>query len=203
MAYPPGRWPVFAAGVRAGPREEERKTPNDMSPFNSLRSKRPAAFAGTRGALALARCERGAAVVEFAVLVPVLLLIVFGIGDFGLATNTYNNETQLANEGARWAVVDANPGSGSLQDYIRSQGDTSQIRTGATVCIAFPSNPDTGTSEQIGDPVQVTVSVDHEWLAFLKNVLLLPSPSTTITGSATMRLEQTPTAYGSGCSTAP
>ena len=66
---------------------------------------------------------------EFAVLVPVLLLIVFGTADFGLAMNTYNNETQLANEGARLAVVNKNPGPGSLQADIKSQGDTADIRT--------------------------------------------------------------------------
>ena len=50
--------------------------------------------------------EDGTAVVEFALIVPLLLLIVFGILDFGRALNYLNDSTQLARAGARWAVVD-------------------------------------------------------------------------------------------------
>jgi Flp pilus assembly protein TadG len=145
-------------------------------------------------AVARARCQRGVAVVEFAVLVPVLLLLVLGIGDFGLAMNTYNNETQLANQGARLAVVNKNPGPGTLQEYIKSQGDTADIRANASVGICFPDGNAT-----VGHPVKVTVSIAHSWLPFLKNVLGL-SATTTITGSAVMRLEQNPTNYtANGC----
>jgi hypothetical protein len=146
-------------------------------------------------AFAHARRERGVAVVEFAVLVPVLLLIVLGIGDFGLAMNTYNNETQLANEGARLASVNRNPGPGTLQEYIKSQGDTADIRANASVGICFPDGQST-----VGHPVEVTVSLTHTFLPYLKNVLPGHIVSKTITGKATMRLEQNATAYGAnGC----
>ena len=49
--------------------------------------------------------EAGTAVVEFALIVPLLLLIVFGILDFGRALNYLNDSTQLARAGARWAIV--------------------------------------------------------------------------------------------------
>src|SRR5262245_49719732 len=149
--------------------------------------------------LSRARRERGSAVVEFAVILPILLLIVLGIADFGLAMNTYNNETQLANEGARWAVVNTNPGSGSLQTYIKSQGDTSQIQNNSTVCISFPANPATGTSQQVGDPVQVTVAVVFNWLPYITNKIGNAGTTKTITGKAVMRLEQPPTNYSAGC----
>jgi Flp pilus assembly protein TadG len=45
--------------------------------------------------------DRGAAAVEFALLLPVLLLIVFGIIDFGRALNAQVTLTQAAREGAR------------------------------------------------------------------------------------------------------
>jgi Flp pilus assembly protein TadG len=45
--------------------------------------------------------DRGAAAVEFALLLPVLLLIVFGIIDFGRALNAQITLTQAAREGAR------------------------------------------------------------------------------------------------------
>jgi Flp pilus assembly pilin Flp len=48
-----------------------------------------------------ANSERGAAAVEFALLLPLLLLLVFGIIDFGRAINAQITITQAAREGAR------------------------------------------------------------------------------------------------------
>jgi Flp pilus assembly protein TadG len=45
--------------------------------------------------------DRGAAAVEFALLLPLLLLLVFGIIDFGRALNAQITITQAAREGAR------------------------------------------------------------------------------------------------------
>jgi Flp pilus assembly protein TadG len=145
--------------------------------------------------------ERGAALVEFALVLPLLLVLLFGMLDFGKAFNYWIDETHLANEGARWAVVDKNPGSGTLQQYIQQQADTPELRNGGTasvptpleVCISFPN----GTAE-VGDPVHVNVSATYNWLSFLGSQLGITQ--TTITGSATMRLEAEPTTYGAGCS---
>jgi Flp pilus assembly protein TadG len=52
-----------------------------------------------------ARQDRGAAAVEFALLLPLLLLIVFGIIDFGRALNAQITLTQAAREGARMAAL--------------------------------------------------------------------------------------------------
>jgi Flp pilus assembly protein TadG len=49
--------------------------------------------------------ERGAAAVEFALLLPLLLLLVFGIIDFGRAINAQITLTQAAREGARLAAL--------------------------------------------------------------------------------------------------
>lgn len=45
--------------------------------------------------------DRGSVAVEFALLLPILLLIVFGIVDFGRALNAQITLTQAAREGAR------------------------------------------------------------------------------------------------------
>jgi Flp pilus assembly protein TadG len=45
--------------------------------------------------------DRGAAAVEFALLLPLLLLLLFGIIDFGRALNAQITITQAAREGAR------------------------------------------------------------------------------------------------------
>jgi Flp pilus assembly protein TadG len=51
--------------------------------------------------------DRGAAAVEFALLLPVLLLVIFGMIDFGRALNTQITLTQAAREGARLAALGA------------------------------------------------------------------------------------------------
>jgi Flp pilus assembly protein TadG len=45
--------------------------------------------------------DRGAAAVEFALILPLLLLLLFGIVDFGRALNAQITITQAAREGAR------------------------------------------------------------------------------------------------------
>jgi Flp pilus assembly protein TadG len=52
-----------------------------------------------------ARSDRGAAAVEFALLLPLLLVLVFGIIDFGRALNAQITLTQAAREGARLASL--------------------------------------------------------------------------------------------------
>ena len=141
--------------------------------------------------------QKGTSLVEFALILPVLALILFGLLDFAKAFNYWNDQTHLASEGARWAVVNSNPGSGTLQQYLQQQADTSELRGLATVCVSFPNNPDTGTSGQVGDPVMVTVRSRYTWIPFVASKASL-SPSTTITGTATMRLEALPTAYSAG-----
>jgi Flp pilus assembly protein TadG len=148
-----------------------------------------------------ARSEKGVALVEFALLLPVLALLLFGMLDFGKAFNYWIDETHLANEGARWAVVNKNPNSsGSLQQYIRSQATTPELRDGGTssvagplsVCITFPA----GTSN-VGDPVNVTVETTYQWMGLIADRISVAS--STIRGSATMRLEAQPTTYTAGC----
>ncbi len=55
------------------------------------------------------RSERGAAMVEFAIVLPILLLLVFGIIDFGRALYTLNNLTAAVREGARLASTQISP----------------------------------------------------------------------------------------------
>ena len=145
--------------------------------------------------------ERGVALVEFALILPVLALLLFGMLDFGKAFNYWIDETHLANEGARFAVVNKNPASsGSLQQYIRDQVTSNELRNGGTssvpnpiqVCISFPN----GTSN-VGDPVRVTLTATYRWLGVL--AARMSVTQTTISGASTMRLEAKPTSYSAGC----
>ncbi|NUO60565.1 MAG: pilus assembly protein [Hamadaea sp.] len=57
------------------------------------------------------RCDRGASAVEFALVLPMLLLLVFGIIDFGRLLNAQIKTTEAAREGARAATVFAGTGA--------------------------------------------------------------------------------------------
>lgn len=74
--------------------------------------------------------DRGAAAVEFALLLPLLLLIVFGLVDFGRALNAQITLTQAAREGAR---VDA---LGESNVVSRTQAAATGL-TGVTVSESY------------------------------------------------------------------
>jgi len=59
----------------------------------------------TRRLREISSSDRGAAVVEFALVLPLLLLLVFGIIDFGRALNAQITLTQAAREGARLVAL--------------------------------------------------------------------------------------------------
>jgi Flp pilus assembly protein TadG len=151
--------------------------------------------------------QDGQALPEFALVLPVLVLVLFAILDFGKAFNYWNDATHIAAEGARYAAVNGKPypGSpGSLQAQLLAEGDTSELRSGGTesvdsapqVCLSFPSPTDptaTNPTPHRGDPVRVTMTFEYSWLP------VLDLGSTSITSSAVMRLETTPTTYSAGC----
>lgn len=142
------------------------------------------------------RGERGQAAVEFALVVPLICLLVLALIDFGKALNYWLDTSHLANEGARLAAVLGNspePG-GDWKRFIQQQAETSELRNGtgsvtsaAQVCVEFPNG-----TPKIGDPVKVTVSADYQWIPFVGGATI------TLKGSATMRLERFPT-YSTGC----
>ena len=140
--------------------------------------------------------EGGAVLVEFAIVVPVLLLLVMGMLQFGILLNAWIDETHLTSSGARYAAVNQNPDpSMTLQEYIKSRADTTDLRTTAKVCIEYPTNPDTSTAGEVGDPVKVAMTYDYQLLPLLGGVLMK------VTGDATMRLEAVPDNIPAGCST--
>jgi Flp pilus assembly protein TadG len=150
--------------------------------------------------------ERGQALVEFALVLPLLILLLFALLDFGKAYNYWIDQTHLANEGARWAAVDKNPAGVTLtlQQYIASKANTDELKSGGTsnisgplgVCIAFPA----GTSN-VGNPVEVRVSTTYNWLPIIGAKISILQ--TQINGSATMRIEKKPVNYAAGAGGTP
>ena len=145
--------------------------------------------------------DSGVALVELALVLPLLAMLLFGMLDFGRALNYWLDTTHLANEGARYAAVNRNPSTTmSLQQWIKGQGTTAELRGDAPsnsvvselqVCISFPGG------KIVGEPVKVTATAQYKLFRFLGVEL----GSTTIKGTSVMRLEQIPTVYQAACST--
>jgi len=161
-----------------------------ISPRNGRAARRGTRLAG----------ESGVALTEFALVLPILAVILFGMIEFGRAINYWIDATHLANEAARWAVVNQNPGSTqtpaqTLQQYIQSKATTAELRNGGTgalpagisVKICFPSGA------AVGQPVRAKATFTYHWMPLIGTRTGIGT--STIVGRADMRLEALPTNY--------
>lgn len=78
----------------------------------SKRGNRPTRRWSTSG-----RDDQGASLIEFALVTPLLLLLVLGIIEFGWLLGQYNDVRHGAREGARFAAVDAGT-STEIKDHV-------------------------------------------------------------------------------------
>jgi Flp pilus assembly protein TadG len=100
--------------------------------------------------------HRGQSVVEFALVLPLLLLIVFGVTEFGRAWMTLNVLTAAAREGARTAVVTA-PDTVAVNARITELCSAARVTpTAVTITGPDPADPDRR--------VTVTVQADFQVL---------------------------------------
>jgi Flp pilus assembly protein TadG len=136
--------------------------------------------------------ERGTALIEFALVAPVLFLLIFGVLDFSLALNDYNQASQLVGLGARAAAVNRNPdgtavNGSSIQTQLATQYAHGALHNNP-VCI-------TGTAGA-GQPVTVTSTFQFHILPLLSAIA--GSPTVTISATQTERQEISGT-YSTGC----
>jgi len=119
----------------------------------------------------LIKNNKGASAVEFALILPILVMMVFGIFQFGIAFNNWIALTHAAREGARLAAV--------------GQYEESRVRESAP-SVQIESITVAGQEGNIGDPVTVTVT------GFVWNleIPLAGSWPVQLTSTATLRLEQ-------------
>jgi Flp pilus assembly protein TadG len=159
------------------PRAVRRETERAMVGVDRTRVRR------TRG-------ERGASLVEFALVLPLLMLFVFGIIEFG---GTYNNLISLRNgvrEGARLAVVN-DQSSGNIVAETKQRIGLDQTQTKVAVSLS---------GSQVGDTVTVCASYPAYNITGVMKPFL---GGRTVTARVTMRLEQVPSFSSSSESGAP
>ena len=131
--------------------------------------------------------EKGQNLVEFALILPVFLLLVVGMAEFGRAWMTRNILTGAAREGARVAIVQTNfddDPSGS-----KTQGEIAATAVLGSALIPVP--PATVTVFDPGGSFPaIQVDVSYQYSVLLAGFIPgLPDPLI-LTGTATMRRER-------------
>ncbi len=143
--------------------------------------------------------EKGQALVEFALLIPIFLILLFAIVDFGMGFYSWITVTNSAREGARVGAVHAplnvasSPcfGKGSLEqcieDRVLDSADLADEDTKMTVTI-------TNAQGQSGESVVVKVDYDYDLITPLAGLVNFFSgdtigPTLNLSSTADMRLE--------------
>jgi Flp pilus assembly protein TadG len=116
--------------------------------------------------------ERGAVAAEFALLLPVLLTILFGIMEFGMIMYSREVVTNATREGARAGIIQQIPAVTPAQ--IITVADNYIAGTGLPGTVIF-SVPASGGAT--GSPVTVNAAFNYAWLVpYIPTMLGLPSP---------------------------
>jgi len=127
------------------------------------------------------RDRRGTAVIEFAVVAPVFVMLVFGMIEYGRMVMVQQLLTNASREGARMGVLDGAT-TASVQTSVTTYLSNCSV-TGATVTV----NPNPPSSAGYGAPVTVTVSVPFSQVSWIPTPMFLSGK--TLTASSVMRRE--------------
>jgi len=141
--------------------------------------------------------ERGAALVEFALVLPLLMLLLVGMLDFGKAFTMWIDETHLANQTGRYAAVNNNPDSGAkveadvtaFETAMGADADTQELRDTIQVNVCFPAPGGALVKGAVGAPVRVDVEATYHFLDFLSGIVPSLSGDKDLTAHSVMRIE--------------
>jgi Flp pilus assembly protein TadG len=105
------------------------------------------------------RDERGAAAVEFAIIAPVLILLLFGIVEYGFMFDAQLQVTGAARQAAREMAVTADTGEASAA-AVSATGALSPVLTTADVAFSRTDCPS-------GQDVTATIGYDRPFITGL------------------------------------
>lgn len=135
--------------------------------------------------------ERGAEVIEFAIILPLLLLIIFGIVDFGFLFQRYVVMTNAAMEGARVRVL---PGYDDNDAIARAttyavDGGIPNATTCPPYCVDVQqvSLPGAGASPWVGFQITVNYIHQYSYMGPIAELFGGSFSSTTLRARSTMR----------------
>ncbi len=147
--------------------------------------------------------QNGAAIVEFAIILPLIILLVMGIGEFGLAW--YNSQVIInaSREGARAGIVRGtdfsdnvtirsivkNYSNPRLVDFRGTSLTNADIKMYINQIILPPSDNTTRQNAAFGTDFKVEVTYNY---GFLVPALFHLGPTLTLRGRTLMKMEQIP-----------
>ena len=131
------------------------------------------------------RGEKGQALAEFALLIPIFLILLFAIVDFGMGFHSWITVTNSAREGARLGVVQAT--EADIEDRVRQTANLPNEDTKMFVTV-------TNAQGQPGESVVVKVDYDYDLITPLAGLVQMVSgnilgPTLTFSSTAEVRLE--------------
>jgi Flp pilus assembly protein TadG len=153
------------------------------------------------------RREEAQSLAEFALILPIFLILVFGIIDFGMGLRAYITVAQATREGARYGVVGNQAGTftaggtgdcdGSTETNIIGKVcatmnglDLTDIQTVTAEC------PDTSTTPPCspGDAIEVHAEYQYHYITPVKTIVNVLSGGSmpdyiTVSSTTTMRQE--------------
>jgi len=150
----------------------------------------------------LRKTDGGQSLVEFALLIPLFLILVFGIIDFGLGLRAYISVTQSTREGARFASIGNTAGTFTSGGSGECNGTTTTTVVGRvcrtmngldltdveSVTVTYPNG------NAPGETVRVSASYNYEYITPVRRLVQFFSAGSlpsflTVSSSTEMRLE--------------
>jgi Flp pilus assembly protein TadG len=138
----------------------------------------------------LRKTEAGQALVEFTLILPLFLILLFAIVDFGRGFYTWVLVTNAAREGARMAAVQSD------QATVEQRIHDSYCDNYPSSCGLDPTKLDITTTNvqgPRGEPVEIDLEYDFEFVTPIGNILTLITGGSltapTISAHSSMRLE--------------
>jgi hypothetical protein len=148
--------------------------------------------------------EHGQGILEFAVIFPIFVLLIFVVIDGGILMGRYNNINHAAKEGARLAAT----GADDAEVMVRTEQQPGGLLNGAggcgsgapEVCVEWSDGPNGEPAGQVGSSVKVTVKYRYGLITPIVN--WLKTDGFDVTSCAVTRLERplstSPAASGTG-----
>lgn len=137
--------------------------------------------------------RHGAALVEAAIVLPILFTIILGVVEFGRGMMVGQMTVTAARMGARRSIIDGSTNADVEEKVQEFLGNSTGVAPGdVEVEIAItpdPANTTVGNevaNAEVGDMVSVTVRVPFDKVSWINGMFL---SGTKLTGSAVMRHE--------------
>jgi len=120
------------------------------------------------------KSEKAQELVEFALVLPLLLLIVFGVLDLGRAFHAAIAITNASREGARFGTIRPDATANEIRQATRNEAANSGIDLSASpIAVSCPDTaPPAGTCDN-GEPIEVTVTFNFNLL--IGQIISIPS----------------------------